>query len=144
EGRIRIDTDGHSTSYAPGGGWFEAGPVPVFAQACEDASTRFIRVMVLPAALLGKRSISYVNAEDRDNAKSPSYKGDGALAVEHSASGKVGSGFPTTRACGRLPGGVSQAQLRKTRSWSVDGGAELQDGNGIRLRRAARTRARRG
>jgi hypothetical protein len=74
EGGIRIDTDGHSTSYAPGGAWFEAGPIPVFAQAAADRPSRFIRVMVLPAALQGKSSIAYVKAEDRDKPKSQSYK----------------------------------------------------------------------
>ena len=73
EGGIRIDTDGHSTSYAPGGAWFEAGPIPVFAQAA-DRATRFIRVMILPARLKGQSSIAYVNAEDRDKPKSQSYK----------------------------------------------------------------------
>jgi hypothetical protein len=74
EGGIRIDTDGHSTSYAPGGAWFEAGPIPVFAQAASDRPSRFIRVMVLPVELKGKSSIAYVNAEDRDKPKSQSYK----------------------------------------------------------------------
>ena len=74
EGGIRIDTDGHSTSYAPGGAWFEAGPEPVFAQAAGRAS-RFIRCMVLPAALLGQSSIAYVRDEDRSKPKSQSYKG---------------------------------------------------------------------
>ena len=75
EGGIRIDTDGHSTSYAPGGAWFESGPAPVFAQGATDRPTRFIRVMVLPASLKGKSSIAYVRAEDRDKPKSQSYKG---------------------------------------------------------------------
>lgn len=74
EGGVRIDTDGHSTSYAPGGAWFEAGPIPVFAQAAADRASRFIRVMILPARLKGTSSISYVNAEDRDKPKSQSYK----------------------------------------------------------------------
>lgn len=74
EGGIRIDTDGHSTSYAPGGAWFESGPEPVFAQAA-DRPSRFIRVMVLPAALLGKSSIAYVREEDRARPKSQTYKG---------------------------------------------------------------------
>ena len=74
EGGVRIDTGGHSTSYAPGGAWFEAGPIPVFAQAAADRASRFIRVMVLPARLKGASSISYVNAEDRDKPKSQSYK----------------------------------------------------------------------
>ena len=75
DGGVRIDTDGHSTSYAPGGAWFEAGPIPVFAQAAADRATRFIRVMILPSHLKGKSSISYVRAEDRDRPKSQSYKG---------------------------------------------------------------------
>ncbi len=74
EGGVRIDTNGHSTSYAPGGAWFEAGPLPVFAQAASDRPSRFIRVMILPARLKGLSSISYVNADDRDKPKSQSYK----------------------------------------------------------------------
>jgi hypothetical protein len=74
EGGIRIDSEGHSTSHAPGGAWFEAGPDPVFAQAAHRAS-RFIRVMILPAALLGKSSIHYVNEADRAKPKSQQYKG---------------------------------------------------------------------
>ena len=75
EGGIRIDTEGHSTSYGPGSPWFESGPEPVFAQAASDRPSRFIRVMVLPANLKGKSSICYVNAEDRDKPKSQVYKG---------------------------------------------------------------------
>ena len=75
EGGIRIDTSGHSTSYGPGGAWFESGSDPVFAQAADDRRSRFIRVMVLPARLKGQSSIAYVNAEDREKPKSQSYKG---------------------------------------------------------------------
>ncbi len=74
EGGVRIDTNGHSTSYAPGGAWFEAGPIPVFAQAAGDRTSRFVRVMVLPVRLKGVSSIAYVNPEDRDKPKSQSYK----------------------------------------------------------------------
>jgi hypothetical protein len=73
EGGIRIDTHGRSTTYGPGGAWFEAGPDAVFAQAALDRPTRFIRVMILPAALLGKTSIVYVNEADRDRQHSQSY-----------------------------------------------------------------------
>jgi hypothetical protein len=73
EGGIRIDTRGASTSYGPGGAWFESGPEPVFAQGA-DRPTRFVRVMVLPRALLGKSSISYVNADDKTRPKSQQYK----------------------------------------------------------------------
>ena len=73
EGGIRIDTHGGSTSYGPGGAWFESGPEPVFAQGA-DRPTRFIRVMILPGALLGKSSISYVNEDDKARPKSQQYK----------------------------------------------------------------------
>jgi hypothetical protein len=75
EGGIRIDTEGHSTSYGPGSAWFEGGPAPVFAQAAMDRPSRFIRVMVLPASFKGRSSISYVNPEDQAKPKSQSYKG---------------------------------------------------------------------
>jgi hypothetical protein len=75
EGGIRIDIEGASTSYAPGGAWFEPGPAPVFAQAAQDRASRFIRVMILPAELKGRSSIAYVKAEDRDKPKSQRYRG---------------------------------------------------------------------
>jgi hypothetical protein len=74
EGGIRIDTHGHSTSYGPGGAWYESGPDPVFAQAAPDRQSRFIRVMILSQSLLGKSSIQYVNDEDKAKPKSQSYK----------------------------------------------------------------------
>ena len=74
EGGIRIDTRGRSTSYGPGGAWYETGPDPVFAQAAADKPSRFIRVMILPRALIGKSSIQYVKAEDKDKPKTQSYK----------------------------------------------------------------------
>jgi hypothetical protein len=73
EGAIRIDTHGRSTSYGPGGAWFESGPEPVFAQAAADRASRFIRVMVLPRALIGQSSIRYVNPEDAGKPKSQQY-----------------------------------------------------------------------
>jgi hypothetical protein len=73
EGGIRIDTHGRSTSYGPGGAWFESGPEPVFAQGA-DRPTRFVRVMILPRALVGKSSIAYVNEEDKARPKSQQYK----------------------------------------------------------------------
>lgn len=73
EGGIRIDTRGHSHSYGPGGAWYETGPDGVFAQAA-DRPTRFIRVMVLPVAYLGKSSVEYLNEEDTAKPKSQQYK----------------------------------------------------------------------
>jgi hypothetical protein len=73
EGGIRIETQGRWTAYGPGGAWFESGPEPVFAQAANDRPSRFIRVMILPRALLGKSSIRYVNEADRDKPRSQKY-----------------------------------------------------------------------
>jgi hypothetical protein len=73
EGGIRIDTHGRSTSYGPGGAWYESGPDPVFAQAA-DRPTRFIRAMILPAAYLGKSSVEYLREEDKQKPKSQQYK----------------------------------------------------------------------
>jgi hypothetical protein len=74
EGGIRIDTLGRSTSYGPGGAWFESGPEPVFAQAAPDRNSRFVRMMILPRALLGKSSLEYLNEEDKAKPKLQSYK----------------------------------------------------------------------
>src|ERR1700731_428291 len=73
DGGIRIDTHGRSTSYGPGGAWYESGPDAVFAQGA-DRPTRFIRVMILPLAYLGKSSVEYLNEEDKAKPKSQSYK----------------------------------------------------------------------
>jgi hypothetical protein len=74
EGGIRIDTHGQSTSYGPGGAWYESGPAPVFAQAAADRGAKFIRVMILRRDLLGKSSIRYVNEADKDKPKSQKYQ----------------------------------------------------------------------
>jgi hypothetical protein len=73
DGGIRIDTHGRSTSYGPGGAWFESGPDPVFAQAA-DRPTRFIRVMILPMAYLARSSVEYLNEEDKAKPKMQTYK----------------------------------------------------------------------
>lgn len=74
EGEIRIDTEGTSNRYGPLEAWFESGPVPVFAAASETAPTSFVRCMVLPVELQGKRSITYVRDEDAEKPKSQQYK----------------------------------------------------------------------
>ena len=73
EGGIRIDTYGRSTSYGPGGAWYESGSDAVFAQAA-DRPSRFIRVMILPLAYLGKSSVQYLNEEDKAKPKTQQYK----------------------------------------------------------------------
>jgi hypothetical protein len=83
DGGIRIDTHGRSTSYGPGGAWYESGPDAVFAQAGERP-TRFIRVMVLPVAYVGKSSVEYLNEDDKAKPKTQQYKifADVPLTVE--------------------------------------------------------------
>jgi hypothetical protein len=81
DGTIRIDTEGHSSSYGPGGAWFETGPDPVFAQAAETQDSRFIRAMILPDRLAGTSSISYVRDEDREKPKSQKYRGYGETSL---------------------------------------------------------------
>jgi quercetin dioxygenase-like cupin family protein len=73
KGRFRVETGGHVLEIAPGEAWFESGPDPVYAEAARDMPSSFIRVMVLPRALLGKSSIRYVNPEDQARPKSQSY-----------------------------------------------------------------------
>jgi hypothetical protein len=74
EGGIRIDAQGQSTSYGPGGAWYETGPDPVFAQAASDRPSRFIRVMLLPRELMGRSSLQYVNEADKSKPRVQQYK----------------------------------------------------------------------
>lgn len=74
EGSIVIESEGETIRYGPGEPWFESGPEPVFAQADHEEPTRFIRVMILPRALLGEKSIRYVRDEDRDKPKVQTYR----------------------------------------------------------------------
>jgi hypothetical protein len=73
-GAIRIETEGAVHSYAPGEAWFESGSDPVFAAGSASATTAFIRVMVLPLALLGKSSIRYVDAADQGKPRLQRYQ----------------------------------------------------------------------
>ena len=72
-GRFRVETNGHAIVVAPGEAWFERGPDPVYAESIADEPTSFVRVMVLPRALLGKSSIHYVKPEDQARPKSQRY-----------------------------------------------------------------------
>jgi quercetin dioxygenase-like cupin family protein len=72
-GRFRVQVDGHEQRIAPGDAWFERGPDPVYAEASREELTTFIRVMVLPRALLSKSSIRYVKPEDQTRPKPQTY-----------------------------------------------------------------------
>jgi hypothetical protein len=73
-GAIEIQTKGAQHPYGPLEAWFEAGPDPVYAAASKTQPSAFARVMILPRSLLGKSSISYVNAEDLAKPKSQRYQ----------------------------------------------------------------------
>jgi quercetin dioxygenase-like cupin family protein len=72
-GRFRVEVGGHEQRIAPGEPWFESGPDPVYAEASREELTSFVRVMVLPRALLGKSSIRYVKPEDQARPKTQTY-----------------------------------------------------------------------
>ena len=46
----------------------------MFAQAAADRASRFVRVMILPRALIGKSSFQYVNEADKDKPRVQQYK----------------------------------------------------------------------
>jgi hypothetical protein len=73
-GSIEIETKGARHGYRPLEAWFEAGPDPVYAAASKTEPTAFARVMILPRSLIGKSSISYVNAGDVAKPRSQSYQ----------------------------------------------------------------------
>jgi hypothetical protein len=72
-GRFRVETNGHAIVLEPGEPWFERGLDPVYAESIADEPTSFVRVMILPVALLGKSSIRYVKPEDQARPKSQTY-----------------------------------------------------------------------
>jgi quercetin dioxygenase-like cupin family protein len=69
KGRIRIDSAGESHEYGPDESWYESGPEPVFAAASADEETAFVRVMLVPRELEGKRTIRYVDPVDDEKPK---------------------------------------------------------------------------
>jgi quercetin dioxygenase-like cupin family protein len=68
-GRIRIDSGGESHEYGPLEWWYESGPDPVFAAASPDEETTFVRVMLVPRELEGRRTIRYVDPADEEKPK---------------------------------------------------------------------------
>ncbi len=68
-GSLDVQTGGHSSTYGPGGAWFESGPEPVLAEASKHQATAFVRVLVLPGEWAGKRTIRYVDPADADRPK---------------------------------------------------------------------------
>ena len=73
QGRFRVEVDGLAQTVERFGAWFESGVDPVEAQAVSDEPAAFVRVMVLPRELLGRRSIQYVRESDKDRPKPQRY-----------------------------------------------------------------------
>ncbi len=69
KGRIRIETRGAVQEYGPFESWYETGFDPVYATASESEETAFVRVLLLPAEWVGKRSIRYIDPADDDKPK---------------------------------------------------------------------------
>lgn len=72
-GGFNVKVDSETKTIAPGEPWFEAGPDPVLAWAPDDRPGQFSRVMILPRALKGRSSLSYVDANDADKPKLQKY-----------------------------------------------------------------------
>lgn len=68
-GEITIDSEGEQLTYGPGEAWFERGPDPVLATTSAREPTAFARVLVLPEAWAGRRTIAYVDPADADRPK---------------------------------------------------------------------------
>jgi hypothetical protein len=56
-------------TYGPGDAWFEGADYTVLATASPSVETAFVRVMLLPRAWAGKRTIRYVDPADEDKPK---------------------------------------------------------------------------
>jgi hypothetical protein len=74
EGRYRVESAGVGQTIERHGAWFENGADPVEAHAVGDGTAAFVRVMILPAELLGQSSIRYVRDADRDRPKPQRYQ----------------------------------------------------------------------
>lgn len=72
-GGFNVKANDETTAIRPGEAWFEAGPDPVLAWAPDDRVGHFSRVMILPRALKGKSSLSYVDPEDADKPRLQQY-----------------------------------------------------------------------
>jgi len=68
-GEITIRSEGSVQTFGPRQAWFERGPDPVLATTSEEEPSAFVRVMLVPAALAGQRTISYVDPADADKPK---------------------------------------------------------------------------
>jgi hypothetical protein len=74
EGRFRVESAGLGQTVERYGAWFENGSEPVEAHAVSDTTAAFVRVMILPAELIGRPSIRYVRESDAERPKPQRYE----------------------------------------------------------------------
>ena len=73
-GRLEVTVgDAPMRTMKPGDAWFESGREPVLAVAAADEDTSFIRVAVLPAEILGRSSIVYVDPAEATRSRPRTY-----------------------------------------------------------------------
>ena len=65
-GELTVTTGGSTTTHRAGDPWFESGPEPVYAESSATEESAFVRVMLLPAEWVGRRTIRYTDPADAD------------------------------------------------------------------------------
>lgn len=65
QGGLRLISDHETFTVTPGQAWFEDANSPVRAENTQAGTSRFVRAMILPVALLGKPSIQILAPEDQ-------------------------------------------------------------------------------
>ncbi len=65
-GQITIDSEGRRGTYESGQAWFERGPDPVLARTSPREASAFVRVLLLPVAWAGRRTIRYLDPADAE------------------------------------------------------------------------------
>jgi quercetin dioxygenase-like cupin family protein len=68
-GELTIEDDSGSHTYRAGEAWFEGADHPVLATASATEETAFVRVLLVPGELAGKRTIRYLDPADEERPK---------------------------------------------------------------------------
>ncbi len=68
-GELTIERAGETHTYRAGESWYEDADDPVVATASATEETAFVRVLLLPAAWAGQRTIRYLDPVDEEKPK---------------------------------------------------------------------------
>jgi len=68
-GQLTIESAAGAHTYRAGDAWFEDAEYPVLATASTTEDTAFVRVLLLPRELAGKRTIRYCDPADDERPK---------------------------------------------------------------------------